>query len=117
MQPELFKEKEETEIVQKSLDPENGLIIEDDSIDLSVLYKAKGKTLKLKAYKEAHQNKEKQSDLKEMDENFKHASDNSLDSLEINEIPEVMDDFADMIVSIDELIDHLDNSEEYIDEL
>jgi hypothetical protein len=67
---EIFKEKEEPEIKSKSLDPDEGLIIEEN-IDLGELYKKKGKTLKLKAYEDTHQKKENQvSDLEIIEKTF-----------------------------------------------
>ena len=115
MNSDIFKEKEESEIVSKSLDPECGLEIEEDSIDLSALYKKKGKTYKLTAFKKTHEICENpNSELKELEENFKHFM-NEPENDEYVSLEKIPEDFEEVLVSLDELISYLDNSEEEID--
>jgi hypothetical protein len=110
---EIFKEKEEPEIQIKSLDPDEGLTIEDNDIDLSSLYKKKGKTLKLQAFEDAHQRKENQiSDLEDIEKPTALFEEGKQDLVALGEISE---DFEEVLVSLEELIEYLDNSEEQID--
>jgi len=115
MNSDIFKEKEESEIVAKSLDPECGLEIEDESIDLSALYKKKGKTYKLTAYNKTHKMCENpNSEIKEVEENFKHFI-NESENAEYVSLEKIPEDFEEVLVSLDELMEYLDNSEEEID--
>jgi len=109
---EIFKEKEEPEIKSKSLDPDEGFIIEKN-VDLNGIYKEKGKTLKLKAYEVTHKKKENQlSDLECIEKTFKPIEDDKHDLVTLDVITE---DFEEVLVSLDELIEYLDSSEEQID--
>jgi hypothetical protein len=105
---ELFKENENEEIIKKTLDPEAGIILPED-IKIKNSYK---KSLKAHAFRESHKNKNKKSDIEEIEENFKILNNTKQDLVALENLS---DDFEEVLVSLDELIDYLDNSEEYID--
>jgi hypothetical protein len=110
---EIFKEKEESEIISKTLDPEKGLEIDLPNVNLEEISLSK-KSLKLKSFKESHKSlieKKQKSDLQEIENNFKVMEEQS----HLEEISELPSDFEEVLVSIDEFIEYLDNSEEQID--
>mgnify|MGYP000079445240 CR=1 FL=1 len=108
---EIFKEKEESEVVKKSLDPEGGFTIEVADINYEEF---QNQSAKAKSFKEVHSRKETcpKSDLEYMDTKFKHPEE---DKLEFIELGEVAEDFEEALISIEDLMEYLDNNEEQID--
>jgi len=107
---EIFKEKEESEVVQKQLDPEGGLTIEPLQVDFDKFVHDMRESTKARVYKEAHQKRTK-SDLEEVESNFKHSQEDIQDFITLND---VSDDFAERLISVEDMIEYLDNNEEEI---
>jgi hypothetical protein len=101
---DFLKEKEEIEAVIPELDPESGITLNSEP----ELENFNNKNIISEAFKESHRNKN--SDLKDIEEEYHKSL-----FEEINDQSILPKEFDEVIVSLDELIDYLDNSEEYID--
>jgi len=111
---ELYKEKEIFENKTLSMDPDNGIEIEIENINLELTDPKNPLNSMDSLYKYHAKSKSKdvKSDFYELEENFKHPYIEKEDLIELSEIPE---DFEEVLVSLDEFISHLDDSEELID--
>jgi hypothetical protein len=110
---EIFKEKDESEVNSTSLDPESGIFIDNTNIDFDNFKGFGQQSPKAKAYANSHRNKIKHhSDLEEVESNFnqKESLDAVMETLVLEE-----PDLNETLVSIEELLDFLDSSEEQID--
>ena len=106
---ELYKDKEIIESKILTIDPDNGIEIEEN-IDLKELYNKKGIIKKAKILKRPKE--EFKSDFKELEEAFNHPYEEKIDLIALKEIPQ---DYEERLIDLDELIEYLDNSEEQID--
>jgi len=108
---EILKEKEESEVILKNLDPERGLIIESSDIDYDSFISG---TIKAKAYKKAHNPNyiKPSSDLEEMENKYKHPDEMKPAFITIDASENISEDFHEALVSIEEIIEFLDNDEE-----
>lgn len=109
---EIFKEKEESQVVKITLDSEGGIIIENPDLNFDQFENKEAKSVKAKAYAAAHKNPENKakSDLLDLD-TYKHSQEDTQDNLALLGV----EDAEDTLISIDELLDFLDSSEEQID--
>lgn len=104
---EIFKEKEESDVVYHSLDPEGGVAIDVDMVDSKAF---EPKSAKARAHRAAHSKQDAKSDLNEMDN--MHKQKNQQSDVDLEDMPK---DFQEAVVSVEELLDFLDNNEELID--
>lgn len=104
---ELFKEKEEVDVVKKHLDPEGGRVLND--IDYGLF----DKNIKAKTHRDIHaKDNDDLSAIKKLEEEFKHTyEDISEIEHDVILLPEELDD---VLISVEELISFLDSSEEEI---
>ncbi len=110
---EIFKEKEESEVVLKILDPENGLTIESSNINYSGFTSG---TIKAKAYKKAHiSHNNEPSDLEEIENKYKHPDELQHAFITLDTTEDISEDFHEALVSVEDLINFLDNDEKEID--
>ena len=133
---EVYKDKEESDVILKEIDPEGGFILdisEDDIYKVSVNQEEFG-TIKAKAYKKAHRHSELNdsecedskdsdlsdlSDLEEIETRFKEQADYTdytvSNGVAVMRPVDVPKEVYETIISIDEMLEFLDNEEKEID--
>jgi len=110
---ELFKEKEEAEIINKNIDPEAGVslqIANIEELDLDSLGTTTTNSIKKNIFKKNHmlsKNKDLYSDIEKVEEEF-----HSLPKIDEGILTDYLpDEIQETLVSIDEFLEFLDNEE------
>jgi len=108
---DLFKEKEEIEIINKSIDPEFGVNLGISNLENLDLDSLKTNSTKNNIFKKNHMGSKKiESEIEMVEEEFNHKISNE-EEIVLEHPPE---DIQEALISINELLDFLDNNEEEI---
>lgn len=117
---ELYKEKEECEVIELTIDPEKGVYVEAENIDFSVfeISTNPNESKKVQAFKETHSKHKHTNCFSELEEMnvFKNIGEEAYDSDALSTaIYSPIDDIEEDLISIDELLQYLDTGEEFVD--
>ena len=110
---ELFKEKEEAEIINKNIDPETGINLKIDNFDELDLESLKTNSMRNNIYRKNHmpkKNKKNDTDVEVVEEQF-HPNYGVDDEIVLDYLP---DEMQETLSSIDEFLNFLDNNEEEV---